>query len=285
MKKTGFIILKKETLCFQGFKMIDTHAHLDFPDFDKDRDFLIKKCQGSNIQIINPGTNYEASVKAIELANKYKNVYAGVGLHPSDVADGFIYEDYKKLINKKVVAIGEAGLDFWRLPKKEEDKKIEIKKQTEIFIKQLELSDEFDLPIIIHCRVAFEELINILQKRKNSGVIHCFTGNWDQAQQLLKMGYYLGINGIIFKINLKDVIEKCPLEKILLETDCPFLSPPSFCYGPELVEGQRRADFEERNSPLSLPIIAGEIAKIKNVSLEKIIEITNLNAQKLFFLG
>lgn len=175
-------------------------------------------------------------------------------------------------------------MDFWRLSKKEEDKKIEIKKQTEIFIKQLELSDEFDLPIIIHCRVAFEELINILQKRKNSGVIHCFTGNWDQAQQLLKLGYYLGINGIIFKMNLKEVIEKCPLEKILLETDCPFLSPPSFCYGPELVEGQRRADFKERNSPLSLPVIAEEIAKIKNVSLEKIIEITNLNAQKLFFL-
>lgn len=147
--------------------MIDTHAHLDFPDFDKDRDFLIKKCQESNIQIINPGTNYETSVKAIKLANKYKNVYAGVGLHPSDVANGFNYEDYKKLINKKVVAIGETGLDFWRLSKKEEDKKIEIKKQTEIFIKQLELSDEFDLPIIIHCRVAFEELINILQKRKD----------------------------------------------------------------------------------------------------------------------
>lgn len=263
--------------------MIDTHAHLDFPDFDKDRDFLIKKCQESNIKIINPGTNYETSVKAIELANKYKNVYAGLGLHPSDIADGFNYEDYKKLINKKVVAIGETGLDFWRLPKTEETKKIEIEKQTEIFIKQLELSDEFDLPIIIHCRMAFEELINILQTRKNRGVIHCFTGNWDQAEQLLKLGYYLGINGIIFKMNLKDIIERCPLEKILLETDCPFLSPPSPRHRSELVEGRRRDDFEERNSPFSLPIIGEEIAKIKNVSLEKIIEITDLNAKKLFF--
>lgn len=265
--------------------MIDTHAHLDFPDFDKDRDFLIKKCQESNIQIINPGTNYRTSVKAIDLANKHKNIYAGVGLHPSDIADGFNYEDYEKLINKKVVAIGETGLDFWRLPKTEEDKKIEIEKQKEFFIKQLELSDEFDLPIIIHCRMAFEELINILQTRKNRGVIHCFTGNWEQAQQLLNLGYYLGTNGIIFKMNLRDVIEKCPLEKILIETDSPFLSPPSSRYSSELVDGRRQAGFEERNSPLSLPIIGEEIAKIKNVSLEKIIQTTDLNAKKLFILG
>lgn len=131
--------------------------------------------------------------------------------------------------------------------------------------------------------MAFEELINILQTRKNRGVIHCFTGNWDQAEQLLKLGYYLGINGIIFKMNLKDIIERCPLEKILLETDCPFLSPPSPRHRSELVEGRRRDDFEERNSPFSLPIIGEEIAKIKNVSLEKIIEITDLNAKKLFF--
>lgn len=248
--------------------MIDTHAHLDFSDFDLDREDLIKKCAEQKITIINPGTDLKTSKSAIDLANQYENVYAGIGLHPSDSHEpDFDCVAYKQLINSKVVAIGEMGLDFWYLEKEEALKKAEIKRQKEIFIKQLDLANEMDLPTIIHCRVAFNETLEILKPRKNRGVIHCFTGTWEQAQQFLDLGFYLGINGIIFKMNLEEVIKNCPIDRILLETDCPFLAPPQ---------------FEKRNSPLALNMIAEKVAKLRNMGVNELIEATDLNAKTLF---
>jgi TatD DNase family protein len=248
--------------------MIDTHAHLDFSDFDSDREDIIKECAKQKITIINPGTDIKTSAKAVELANQYKNIYASVGLHPSDSQEpDFDYTAYKQLINSKVVAIGEMGLDFWYLEKEEILRNAEIKRQKEIFIKQLDLANEMDLPAIIHCRVAFNEVLEILKQRKNRGVIHCFTGNWEQAQQFLDLGFYLGINGIIFKMNLEEVIKNCPIDKILLETDCPFLAPPQ---------------FEKRNSPLALNIIVEKVAKLKNMDMDELIQATDLNAKTLF---
>lgn len=261
--------------------MIDTHAHLDFPDFDNDREELIKNCSGLGIKIINPGTNLEASERAVDLAARYENIYAAVGLHPGNIETRFSkfegermekdfdYESYKKLINKKTVAIGEIGLNFWRLPKEKENQEIVIEKQKQIFISQLDLADELGLPVIIHCRAAFDELTNILEKRKNKGVVHCFTGNWEQAQKFIALGYFIGLNGIMFKVDLKEVIKNCPLQKILLETDCPFLSPTG---------------FEKRNSPLSLPITAETIAKLKGVSAKEVVVATDANAIQLFNL-
>lgn len=246
--------------------MIDTHAHLNFPQFHKDRNEIISKCLENDISIINIGTDYKSSIEVIDIAKEH-NLYASVGLHPLDTDQEFDYDKYKSLINEKVVGIGETGLDYWYKPKGKARLKEYKEKQKQAFIKQLDLASEFNLPIIVHCRVAFDDTYEILKNRKLKGVIHSFTGSDADLERFLSLGYYIGINGIIFKMDLKSVIEKVPINRILLETDCPFLSPPG---------------FEERNNPLSLKIIAKEIAKIKNISLEDVIKATDENTIKLF---
>lgn len=257
--------------------IIDTHAHLNFLEFDHDREDLIKKCLKNGYNIINVGTNKESSEKCIKIAENYEEgVFASVGLHPSNILKNkdsfekeeefFDYDYYKKLASSpKVVAIGETGLDYWYKPKSKTKREEFFKKQKNIFQEQLNLAKELDLPVIIHCRSAFEDLFNIISKQK--GVVHCFTGNKEDAEKLLSLGYYLGLNGIIFKIDMDDVIKSIPLEKILLETDCPYLSPPS---------------FEERNNPFSIGLIIEKISRVKGVSREEIMEITTQNAKKLF---
>lgn len=260
--------------------IIDTHAHLNYFEFDSDREELIQKCLDKGYKIINVGTNIESSEKCIEISSLFKEgVFSAVGLHPSNIVsslkgsfekreDFFDYDYYKKLANfSKVVAIGEIGLDYWYRPKGKNKRIDFISKQKEIFQKQIDLAKELNLPIIIHCRSAFEDLIEILSSRKTRGVIHCFTGTKEEAKKLLDLGYYLGFNGIIFKVDLLEVLKMIPIERVLLETDCPYLSPPN---------------FEERNNPLSLSIIVEEISKIKNISPEFIMEKTTLNAEKLF---
>lgn len=246
--------------------IIDTHAHLNFPEFDDDREELIKRLVEGNYQIINVGTNKESSQKGISLSRD--GLYATVGLHPLEIEDSFDYDYYKNLAQKDgVVAIGEIGLDYWYKPKGKARREEYKKKQKEIFEKQLDLAKEINLPIIVHCRNAFDDLIEILSKKNIRGVVHCFTGTKEDIDKLLELGYYFGINGIIFKINLEESIKAIPLERILLETDCPYLSPPN---------------FEERNNPFSINLIIDEISRIKNVSKEGIIEKTTQNAKELF---
>lgn len=260
--------------------MIDTHAHLDFGDYDNDRDIVIKKCAEAGIALINPGTDIKTSEAAVALAGKYENIFAGVGLHPENIRYSFLDKEnpdlekdfdidrYREMAkSKKVVAVGETGLDFWNQPKSKEKRKIFQDEQEKVFMSQIDLAEELDIPLIIHCRNSFDKTREILEKRKTRGVIHCFTGTWEQAQRFLDLGYHIGINGIIFKLDLVEVIKNCPMEKILLETDCPFLSP---------------AGFEKRNSPLSLPIIIDEIARIKNISTEEVARTTEINAKNLF---
>src|SRR3989344_2327459 len=192
--------------------LIDTHAHVNFNAFKDDADEVIRRSLAGGTQIINVGSQYSTSKRAVEMAEKHKEgVYAAVGLHPTHVNDEeFDYEKYKDLAkSKKVVAIGEIGLDYFHEPY---DKNI----QRMVLCKQLDLAKELNLPVIFHCRSAQSDLIGILKQYNNiSGVIHCFTGDWDEAQEYLKMGFYLGINGIIFKLNLDDIIKKAPLDKIL----------------------------------------------------------------------
>jgi TatD DNase family protein len=259
--------------------IIDTHAHLNFLEFDNDREELIKKLIENNYQVINIGTNKESSKKCISLARNC--AYASVGLHPLNIQstlklkddldkkeDDFDYNYYKELSqDKNVVAIGEVGLDYWYRPKGKAKREEYINKQKEIFEKQLDLAKEVNLPIVVHCRNAFDDLIDILSRKNIPGVIHCFTGNKDNVESLLELGYFFGINGIIFKVNLDDSIRAIPLEKMLLETDCPYLSPPN---------------FEERNNPFSIELIIDEISKIKGISREEIIEKTTQNAKNLF---
>ncbi|MBL7142257.1 MAG: TatD family hydrolase [Candidatus Pacebacteria bacterium] len=280
--------------------MIDTHAHLNFNAYKDDADEVIRRSLDNDVWIINVGSTYETSKRAVEMAEKHEQgVYAAIGLHPIHLAEGifktkldteeiafktqnedFDYEKYKALAKsesrliggpskRRVVAIGEIGLDYYYRPKTKTKLEVFKEKQRETFLKEIDLAKELNLPIIFHCRTAHDELIEILGQYggKLQGVIHCFSGDWQQAEKYLDMGFYLGFNGIIFKLNLDEVIEKISLNKILVETDCPYLTPPPMI---------------GRNEPIYVKYVAERIAKIRKLSYEEILEVTTENAKKLF---
>ncbi len=279
--------------------LIDTHAHLNFNAYKNDLDEVIKRTLTENVWIINVGSQYDTSKRAVEIAEKYQEgVYAAIGLHPIHLASGifktkidqeeiefetkeeeFDYKKYKELAHSansgqaksKVVAIGEIGLDYYYRPKTKIKLEQFKQKQKEVFLKQLELAKELNLPVIFHCRMANDDLITTLQQYNNRtlrGVIHCFSGTWEDAKKYLEMGFYLGFNGIIFKLGLDETIRNAPLEKILIETDCPYLTPPTAGGG--------------RNEPIFVKYIIERIAELKNSDFQKIAEITTENAKKLF---
>ena len=256
--------------------LFDTHSHLNLPAFDKDRYEVANKCLRDNIWMINVGIDYESSRKAVEIAQRYKEgVFAAVGLHPENLGkEVFRGDRYKALAESpKVVAIGEIGLDFWQLPKEKEKQERQKDMQKRVLEKEILLAQELGLPIIFHCRKAHNELIEILKNikgRKLCGVIHCFTGNITQAKEYLSMGFYLGFNGIVFKMDLDNVLQKVPMEKMLVETDCPYLTPPQ--------EGKRR------NRPEFVKYVVRHIAEAKQMSLNEVAAITAQNAKTLFCL-
>ncbi|PIR02001.1 MAG: hydrolase TatD [Candidatus Nealsonbacteria bacterium CG11_big_fil_rev_8_21_14_0_20_35_11] len=271
--------------------LIDTHAHLNFAAFEKDVKKIIQRSVENDVWMINIGTQYNTSERAVEIADGYKKgVYAAIGLHPlhleeqkldkSEVgflpkfktrSEEFDYERYKKLAqSEKVIAVGEIGLDYYYKPKTKRKLEIFKQKQREALLNQLRLAQELDLPVIFHCRMAHDDLIQTIKQFNNltmRGTIHCFTGNWEQAEEYMNMGFYLGFNGIIFKLNLDEIIRKTPLDKILVETDCPYLTP---------------SPMTGRNEPLYVKYVAEKIAKIKNLSFEEIAKITTQNAKKSF---
>ncbi|MDP2909723.1 MAG: TatD family hydrolase [bacterium] len=242
--------------------LIDTHAHLNFEAFNADWKEKIGRCFNEDVAVINVGSDYNTSKKAIEIAGFFDGkVYAAVGTHPIHAKEGFDAARFKELAeSSKVVAIGEIGLDKFK------EYGLFFEDQKKIFKEQLNLAKELDLPVIIHCRMAHSELIEMLSGFKIRGVLHCFTGTWEDAQKYLNMGLYLGINGIMYRFDLKEVIEKTPLDKLLLETDSPYLG----------------LNKEERNEPVFVKQIAKDIARIKGISFEDVAEITTLNAQTLF---
>lgn len=238
-------------------KFIDTHAHLNLNEFEKDKFDVINKCLENDISMINIGTTFSDSQIALDLAQKYeKGIYASIGLHPLYVEEeDFDISEFKELIkNKKVVAIGEAGLDYFYEPKVL-SKDDYIKKQKDVFIKQINLAEELDLPLIIHSRNSFNDVYDILKDKKIKAVLHCFTGNLKDLERFLDLGYYIGFSGIIFKANLDEVIKNTPDDKILFETDCPFLTPPNF--------------YSKKNNPMSLKIIKDRINEIKGKDIGK----------------
>lgn len=279
--------------------LIDTHSHLNFKAFDDDRDEVIKRSLGQDTWIINASSNYKTSQLAVEIAQQHKEgVFASIGLHPincvidlsqldEDRLEELDIEKYRELAKeKRVVAIGEIGLDYWNEPKGNEKAIIFKEKQKEVFLKQLELASELSLPVILHCRKAHQDLLEELRIMNyelggGRGVLHCFTGSWEEAQIYVELGFYLGFNGIIFKFDVEETIKKMPLEKMLLETDCPFLLPPirenSFENSHELVC--------DRNEPANVKYIAQKIAEIRGESLEKIAQTTTQNAKNLFKLN
>lgn len=253
--------------------LIDTHAHLNFKDFDNDREEIIKKCQANNVGIINIGVNYETSKQVIEIAEKYSNCWATVAVHPHDASETFDYNKFLELAKySKIVGVGECGLDYQFC-----ENDIEAQKQQQkIFIQHLKLAQEANKPIIIHSRRLFPEILEIVKNYpKVIGVLHCYMGRWSYAEEYLKLGYYLSFTGLItYARDYDKVIKNCPLDRILIETDSPYLIP----------EPLREKDKMVRNTPENVKYVAEKIAEIKGLSFGEVAEQTTQNAKKIFNL-
>lgn len=252
-------------------KLFDSHTHVQLSQFDDDRDEVIKRALDAGVWIINAGADRESSKKGVEIANKYKEgVYATVGQHPTEGEAGFDYEFFKNLAqNEKVIAIGECGLEYYRIEQME-DSKEQIKKQKELFIEHIKLAKEVNKPLVIHCREAFPDLIEILQSNNiKSGLIHFFTGTLDEAIKLLGMGFYFTFGGLItFNRDFDEIIKFMPLDRIMVETDAPYVAPMSY--------------RGKRNEPAYVIEVAKKLAEIKGVSFEKVCEQTTENVKKVF---
>ena len=247
---------------------IDTHCHLSLEDYD-DIDLVIKENRENNIsKIIISGCTRDTIKESLELIDKYYDVYATIGYHPSE-ADITTDDDLvlleKQIQNKKVVGIGEIGLDYHY---GNENKT----KQISLFRKQMELAEKYNLPVVIHSREATEDTINILKEYKVIGDMHCFSGSVETAKIYVNMGYKLGIGGVVtFKnSNLYKVIESVGIENIILETDSPYLTPEPF--------------RGKKNSSKYIPYIAERLADILGISIDDVAEITTNNACTLFDL-
>ena len=254
--------------------LIDTHTHLDFKEFDDDRDEVIQRAFDGGVEkIITIGCSLQRSQAAVDLAQKYDNVYATVGLHPEDINElenpGALEKLHKFGQQKKVVAIGEIGLEYYQL--KDESLK---EKQVRGFREQLNLAKELELPVVLHCRDAYEEILEILKSDgAPSGVVHCFSGNKEIARQLVDLGLYISFTGIITFKNAAEtlpVVKEVPLERIMVETDCPYLAP-------EPHRGQR-------NEPAYVRQVAEQVATVKEIGIDRTEEITSKNAINLFNL-
>lgn len=249
-------------------KIFDTHAHYDDTAFNEDRDELLSAMPENGVDyIINQGVDIATSRFAISLAEKYNHVYAAVGIHPQDVNKLEDINEIRKLTkHEKVVAIGEIGLDYYH---DDTNKDIQLK----YFKNQLELANELNLPAVIHDREAHKDTLDTLASitLNNSGVIHCFSGSVEMAKELIKLGFYLGLDGPVTFKNARNTIEVLnyiPLDKILIETDAPYLTPEPF--------------RGKRNNSMYLVYVINKIAEIKRIEPEKIAEITMQNAKNLF---
>ena len=250
---------------------IDTHAHLDFPDFDLDRDELIKRSQAEGIElIINVSSSLKGCFASLDLARRYKIVYASIGIHPHD-SRGIRQEDLLLLEglvkDEKVIAVGEVGLDFYRNLSPRDTQK-------ELFIKFVDLANRTKLPLIIHSRQAEGETWDILKKNSKGsvkGVVHCFSGSSDFLEKCLNLGLYISFTcNLTYKKsdNLRELVKAVPWDRLLLETDCPYLAP----------EGARG----KRNEPANVKILALAMAKARNCEPDDIALNTTRNAKFLF---
>lgn len=240
------------------FNIFDAHAHYDDEQFDLDRENLIKELRNNGIiGVLNCGSSIQGSRSSVDLANKYDIFYAAVGVHP-EFSDKFSENIANEIIdlakNFKVKAIGEIGLDYYC----KENPPRDI--QRRVFIRQMEIADELNLPVIIHDREAHGDTLEIIKKFKNvKGEIHCFSGSVEFAKECLKLGYYIGFTGVVTFKNAKKIVKvakQIPLDRILVETDCPYMAPVPF-------RGRRnRSEYIE--------FIIKKIAEIRNMDSEKL---------------
>jgi len=252
--------------------LIDTHCHLDFEQFDLDRDAVIQRAKDAGIgYFVNIGSTINSSSAACALAAKYAQVYVGVGVHPHD-ADSFNQETEDKLkilaVSNKVVAIGETGLDYYRNLSSEVH-------QIHAFNRQINLAKDLNLPLVIHSRQAEEKVMQVLKAAMPvRAVVHCFSGDEIFLKECLDLGFLVSFTcNITYKKaqNLRDMVRLTPLENLMLETDAPYLSPEGF--------------RGKRNEPMQIKLLAEAVSLIKGVSFDEIADKTTENAKEFFKLG
>lgn len=254
-------------------KIFDTHAHYDSVEFDKDRDELLMSMREQGVErIVNVCADFEDLSKTLDLVDKYPFIYGAAGIHPTST-DALTEENFEQVrqaaLHNKIQAIGEIGLDYYW-----EDVEHEIQKKW--FIRQLNLAKELNKPIIIHSREAAQDTLEIIKDAGGADlemVIHCFSYSKEMAREYLNMGHYLGVGGVVTYKNgrrLKEVVEYAPLDRILLETDCPYLTPVPF--------------RGKRNSSEKLQYVVEEIANLKNITTDEVLETTWDNACRFYHI-
>ena len=280
--------------------MIDTHCHVHFRAYKEDMDEVIRRSLDKGVRMITVGTQSTTSKNGIEVAEKYDGVYTTIGLHPNHTCEQQFTDDLEEIKTRcehfdsdyyrglakhpKVVAIGECGLDYYRIPENlKRDEVIETQKVE--LRKQLDLADELNLPVVIHCRDAHADQTAMLRefidagKLKRRGVVHCFSGSIDEARAYHAIGFLTSFTGIItfparktegLLSPIQQVVRDCPLEMMMLETDAPYLTP----------EPHRG----KRNEPWYVQFVAAKVASLKNISVEEVDRVTTQNAEKLFGL-
>lgn len=255
--------------------IFDTHSHYNDHAFAEDLDEILRRFQDAGIGwAVNVASDTDSLDEVQELADRYPFFYAALGIHPSDC--GALTEDFPEELKKriregrKVVALGEIGLDYhWDEPEREI--------QQYWFRRQIELAQETDMPIIVHSRDAAQDTMEIMRQmhaERTGGVVHCYSYSLEMAREFVKMGFYIGVGGVVTFKNakkLKEVVQGISLENIVLETDCPYMAPTPH--------------RGERNSSLYLPLVIEEIAKLKNIPEDVIIETTRQNAMRLYRIG
>ncbi len=252
--------------------LFDTHAHYDARRFDSDRHELLASMQQNGVgRILNAGCDLESSRMAIELAHQYDFLYAAVGSHPDDAdhVDGALVDTYRELAkDKKVVAIGEIGLDYYY-----ED--VPREQQKKAFQMQMELARELNLPVIVHERDAHSDGLEIVKDFPDvTGVFHCYSGSLEMARELVKLGWYVGFTGVLTFKNARkalEVAENVPLHRIVLETDCPYMAPEPY--------------RGKRCDSTMLPRMAEKLAQLRDKTMEEIEQITWENGCRLFRLN
>lgn len=252
--------------------IFETHAHYDDEQFDQDRDEILRSMAAGGIgTIVNVSASYDSCRRVVDMVQAYPFMYVAVGVHPDEVGalNEERLEEMRKLCeDPKVVAIGEIGLDYyWDKEAREE--------QRHWFIRQLELARKLGLPVLIHSREAAADTMEVMKGygKGLKGVIHCYSYSAEMAKEYVKMGYYIGVGGVVTFKNarkLKETVEEIPLTSIVLETDCPYLAPVPY--------------RGKRNSSLYLPYVAEEIAALKQVSFEEVVSQTERNAKDLYGL-
>lgn len=253
------------------YKIFDSHAHYDDEEFDNDRKEVLEELKNEGvIGIMNCSSSYESIAKTCELINTYDFIYGAVGIHPEN-ADEFkdeMLDEFKDIIKKnpKVKAIGEIGLDYYW--DENPDKEI----QKDVFRKHMKLAEELNLPVIIHDRDAHEDTLNIIKEFPNvKGVVHCFSGSVEFAKECLKLGYYIGVTGVVTFKNAKKVVKvvkEVPVERLLVETDCPYMAP--------------EPNRGKRNKSSYIKYVIEKISEIKEINPKKFNLKVNENLQNLF---